>query len=275
MFGKHIGEVHQAVGHHDDVIGVLGVGHGIAQGTAVALAADAAAVAHAVAGGSGHHGDIDVHLAGLDGAGTAAVAADDGRGLQFAGGDDLADLAADTAGLNADHLAVLNVLGHGVMGLAQGGGGDGDVIQAQLLNGGLHDHVDHEVAVAQVMMEGEGHAALGAHLLEGVHDAVHDLALLGLFIAAGAGGGLLQIFAVHIVFALVDLAAILEQIFRNIASYCVLHTKSPSYMPQALASLSVRSAPGMKARSTILPLTVNTPMPCAAASRKARTQASA
>ena len=46
-------------------------------------------------------------------------------------------------------------------------------------------------------------------------------------------------------------------------------------MPQAFASLSVRSAPGMNATSTILPLTVNTPIPAAAASRNALTMASA
>ena len=212
---------------------------------------------------------------GLDGAGTAAVAADDGGGLQLAGGDDLAHLAADAAGLDAHDLALLDVLGDGVVRVAQGGGRDGDVVQAQFLDGGLHHHVDDVVAVAQVMVEGEGHAALGADLLEGVRDGVHDLALLGLLIAAGAGRGLLQVLAVHVVFALIHFLAVLQQEVRDFASNCVFHTKSPSYMPQALASLSVRSAPGMKATSTIFPLTVNTPMPLAWASRKALTIASA
>ena len=259
----HIGEVHQAVGNDHHMVGILGVGHGIAHGAAVALAADAPAVAHAVRGGSSHKGDVDVNLTGLDGTGTAAVGTDDGGGLQLSGGNDLAHPAADAGGLDADDLALFNIVSDGIMGAAQARCGNGQVLQAQLLDGGLHDHVDHIIAVTQMVMEGEGHTVLGTALLQGVHQSRDDLALLGLLIAAGGGGSLVQVLAVHIVLALVNFLAVYQQRVRNFSAYCVDHTKSPSYIPQAFARRSVRSAPGMKAISIILPLTVNTPTPAA------------
>ena len=245
------------------MVGILGVGHGVAHGAAVALAADAPAVAHAVGGRSRHKGDIDVDLTGLNGPGTAAVRTDDGGSLQLTGGDHFAHPATDTGGLDADDLALLDIVGNGVVGAAQRGGGDGQVLQAQLLNGGLHDHVHHIVAVPQMMMEGEGHAVLGAAGLQGLRDGGQDLGLLGLLVPAGGGGGLVQVLAVHIVLALVNFLAVYQQLIRNISAYCVNHTRSPSYIPQALASRSVRSAPGIKAISIILPFTVNTPTPAA------------
>ena len=249
------------------MVGVLRVGHGVAHGAAVGLAADAAAVAHAVTGGGGHKGDVDVDLAGLDGAGTAAVAADDGAGLQLAGGDHFAHSAADAAGLNTDDLALLDVIGNGVVGVAQGGGRDGQILQPQLLDGGFHDHVDHIVAVTQVVVEGEGHAGLGAALSQRVGDGLHQLALLGLFIAAGAGGGLLDVLAVHVILSLIDFLAVFQQEIGNLSAYCVFHTRSPSQRPQARASFKVLSAPGIKAMSIILPSTVKTPTPAALCSR--------
>ena len=126
-----------------------------------------------------------------------------------------------------------------------------------------------------MMVERERHAVLRTALTQRVGQRFHNLALLRLFIAAGSRGGLLHILAVHIVFALIDLLAVHKELLRDIASNCVFHTRSPSYMPQAFASFSVRSAPGIKATSTIFPLTVNTPIPAAAASRNALTIASA
>ena len=265
--GREVGKVHQAVGDHHHMVGVLGVGHGVAQGAAVALAAHAPAVAYAVAGGGGHESDVDVDLSGLNGPGASAVAADDGGGLELARGHHLAHSAPDARGLDADHLALLDVVGDGVVGGAQAGGRDGQIFQAQLLDGGGHHQVDHIVPVAQVVVEGEGHAAPGAALAQGLRQTVHQLALLGLFIPPGAGRGLLNIFAVHIVFALIDLPAFGQEVIRDLTSYCVFHTKSPSYIPQARASFRVRSAPGMNAMSIILPSTVNTPTPAADCSR--------
>ena len=253
------------------MVGILGVGHGVAQAAAVGLAADAPAIAHTVGGGGGHEGDVDVNFAGFNGTGASAVAADDGGGLQLAGGDHFAHPAPDARGLDAHDLALLDVIGNGIMGIAQRGGGNGQVVQTQLFNGGLHHHVHHEVSVPEVVVEGEGHAALGAALTQGVSQGCHDLAFLGLLVPAGAGGSLLDVFAVHVLLALIHFLAVYQQEIRNFTSYCIFHTRSPSYIPQALASRSVRRAPGMKATSIILPSTVNTPTPALDCSSKART----
>src|SRR5699024_1675298 len=97
--------------HH--FVGVLGVGHGVAHGAAVALAAPALAVAHLVGGGGRHKGDVDMDLPGLDGPGAPTVAAEDGGGFQVALGNHLAHFAPDAGGLQADDDAVLDVLGDG------------------------------------------------------------------------------------------------------------------------------------------------------------------
>ena len=259
--GGHIGEVHQAVGDHDHVTGIPGVCHGVAHAAAVAFAPYAPAVAHAVAGGGGKKGDINMDLSGLDGPGTAPVAADDGGCSQLPGGDHLAYPAADAAGLNARHLALLDVGGNGVVGAAQAGGGNGNIREPQLLHGGPHNHIYHIIPIPEVVVEGEGHAALRPAVPEGLRQGVHDLALLGPLIPAGPGRCLPDILAVHVIPALIDLPAACQQGVGNFPSHCVFHTRSPSYMPQAFASRSVRSAPGMKAMSIIFPSTVNTPTP--------------
>ena len=208
-----------------------------------------------------------MHLPGLDGPGPPAVAADNGRGPQLAGGDHLADAAADAAGLDADHLALFDVFGDRVMGGAQAGRSDGQFVKAQLLDGGLHDLVDDEVAVPEVVVEGEGHAASGTELPHGLCDGADDLGLPGLLVPAGTGGCLPDVPAVHIVPALIDLPAVFEQEIGNISADCVDHTRSPFQRPQARASFSVCSAPGINAMSIILPSTVNTPTPAALCSR--------
>lgn len=113
----HIGEVDQAVGNDHHMVGILGVGHGIAHGAAVGLAADTPAVAHAVRGGSSDESDVDVDLSCLDGTGTAAMGTDNGRSLQLTGGNHLAHPATDAGGLNADDLALFNIIGDGIMAL--------------------------------------------------------------------------------------------------------------------------------------------------------------
>ena len=118
-----------------------------------------------------------------------------------------------------------------------------------------------------MVVEAEGHAAFGTALTEGVGEALDDLALLRLLIAAGLGGGLLEILAVHVILSLIDFLAVFQQEIGNLSAYCVFHTRSPSQSPQARASFRVLSAPGIKAMSIILPSTVNTPTPAALCSR--------
>ena len=158
-----VGVVHEAIGDSDDIVSHLSVHVSIAQDAAVGLAAHAGAVAVLVTGGCADEGDVHMGLAGLNGADTAAVAAHGGQALQLAVGDGIADLAADTGRLDVDDGAILDHGDEGVMSLAQRACAQGDVLEAHLVDL-FHDHADHEVALAEVVVEGDGHAVVGIAL---------------------------------------------------------------------------------------------------------------
>ena len=92
------------------------------------------------------------------------MAADDGRGLQLSRGNHLTHPAANTGGLDADDFPLFNVIRDRVVGTAQRCSRNGQILKAKLFNGSLHDHVDHIVAVPEVVVKGEGHAVFGAAL---------------------------------------------------------------------------------------------------------------
>ena len=219
--GRLVRVIDQRVGDHHDFVGPAGVADRIAEGAAVRLSARTGGVAALVGGGGGEEGDIDVHLAGLDGARAAAVRADNRRGLELTGGNDLADAAADAGGLDADDLTLLNVVRHVVMGVAERGGGDGDVLEAHVLDEDLHHGRSGLVTVAEVVMEGDGHAVMGAAALARLADGRAQLAVLRGLASARLGSGLLHIGAIEVVLALVDFLAVCQRLLRDIPAYCV------------------------------------------------------
>ena len=158
--GREVGIGHQAVcqGHYP--VGVEGVGHGVGKNAAVRLAADGAEVPVLICRGSADECDIDLVLTCHQGPDTAAVAAHVGQALELAVGDGFADLASDARGTDVGDGAVLDIGDDVVVGLAQGGGADGDVLQAHLVDG-VHDHVDDLVAFTEVVVEADGHAVMG------------------------------------------------------------------------------------------------------------------
>ena len=239
-----VGVIHEAVGDGHHIVGHIGVHIGVAQHAAVGLAAHAGAVAVLVAGGCTDEGDVHMGLAGLNGADAAAVAAHGSQPLQLAVGDGIADLAADAGGLDVDDGAVLDHRNQRVMGLAQRACAQGDVLEAHLVDL-LHDHADHEVALAEVVVEGNGHAVVGVALDEGLVDVLDHLIVVVAHHGGDFRAGLLESLAVLIVVALKDLfAGALEDLFGNFSAYCVQHNhKSPLYTPDALARSMVRFAP--------------------------------
>ena len=152
-----VGVVHEAIGDSDDIVSHLSVHVSIAQDAAVGLAAHTGAVAVLVTGGCADEGDVHMGLAGLNGADTAAVAAHGSQTLELAVGNGVADLAADTGGLNVQDGTVLDHGDQSVMSLAQRACAQGDVLDAHFVDL-FHDHADHEVALAEVVVEGDGHA---------------------------------------------------------------------------------------------------------------------
>ena len=90
---------------------------------------------------------------------TAAVRANDRRLFEFTLGNSLADLAANAGGLDARNHALLNERLQRVVRRAHRGGTDGDIPDAHPRDF-LHDHVDHIISVAEMMVEAEIHAVM-------------------------------------------------------------------------------------------------------------------
>ncbi len=127
------------VGDNDHPVGVARVAHGIAQRAAGRGPGHAVGVAHGVGRRSGNEGDVDVHAAGVDGIGPAAVAAEAHRLLQHALGYRAADAAAHVVGLNAGDHAAFDVVNQRGMHVKQAAGLDGQPLDAHL--GGLSKHL--------------------------------------------------------------------------------------------------------------------------------------
>ena len=239
-----VGVVHEAIGDSDDIVSHLSVHVSIAQDAAVGLAAHTGAVAVLVAGGCADEGDVHMGLAGLNGADTAAVAAHGSQALQLAMRNSIADLAAHAGRLDVDDGAVLDHGDEGVMSLAQRACAQGDVLEAHLVDL-FHDHADHEVALAEVVVEGDGHAVVGIALDQSLVDVLDHLVVVIAHHGGDLRAGLLEGLAVFIIVALEDLfAGALEDLFGNFSADCVQHNyKSPLYTPDAFARSMVRFAP--------------------------------
>ena len=149
---------HQIVGDDDDLFGVHGVGEGVAQGAAGGSAGLAGAVAHGVGGGSRDKGNIDGSPAGDDVGGAAAVGAELHRRVHDAGGNGPAHARGHVVAAQLGDHAAANVVDQGPVAVKDGGGVDGEVFHAHL-GQLLHDHVQNEVAVAHMVVEGHRHAA--------------------------------------------------------------------------------------------------------------------
>ena len=167
-----------------------------------------------------------MHFSGLDRAGTSPVTADNGGGCEFSGGDHFADPPADAGGLNADDLPLLNIIRNQVLGVAKRCRRDGDILQAHLLHQNFGDHAGHIVSLSKFGMKRNGHSVVRAAALACLSDTAAQLAALRLYIPAGFGGISFDIFAVHIIFSLIDLFAVFQEFFGDFPIYCVFHTVS-------------------------------------------------
>ena len=185
-----------------------------------------------------------MHFTALNGSHASAVGAHDGQILKLTRGDGLADLSAHAGGLDAGNGAVLDHGNDGIMGLTHGAGADGDVLDPHLVHF-LHHHVHHIVSLAEVVVEGDGHAVVGIALDQSLVDVLDHLVVVIAHHGGDLRAGLLEGLAVLIIVALEDLfAGALEDLFGNFSADCVQHNyKSPLYTPDAFARSMVRFAP--------------------------------
>lgn len=150
----------------DDMFCMHGVRHGIAERTAGGAAKLAGAVAHRVACGGGDEGYVNGRNAGCDVARAAAVGAELNGFFHVPFGNKPAEYAGHIVGLQLAHNAAANVFRKRRMYIEQGACVHGEPVDPKRRNFG-HDHVEHMIPVAQVVMEGDGHAALKAAVADG------------------------------------------------------------------------------------------------------------
>ena len=187
---RRVGIGHQMVGDDDHVIGILGVGAGIAQraaGNAVVIVpAVAVGVAVRVTGGRAQKRHIDVQITAADGAGPAAVGAEHHRAVHKATGDFLRQLTAQAGGLNMGDDAIFDMPDKRRMDGSQRGCRQRQVLVSHLRQL-VHHHIDDVVAVAEVMVEADGHTVFQSCAADGLLQRRNDFVLLMIPLTEGGG----------------------------------------------------------------------------------------
>ena len=151
---------HQMIGNGHHLFGEPGVHLCIAHGAKSRWAQAAVHIAHVIAAGGPDKGHVNPPLPPLDGAGPATVGFEHHRlGQDTLSGDSLRQLSPHTAGLNASDDTQADIVDQAGMVLAQGGSTQSQVPDTHSRNL-RHDLGEHQVSVAQVVVEGNGHPVL-------------------------------------------------------------------------------------------------------------------
>ena len=160
---------HQVVRNDDHFFCVHGVGDGVAQTAAGGLSEFSGAVAHGVRAGGGDEGHVDGGAPAGDVAGPSAVGAELHGLLHEAPGNLPAQSGGHVVRLQGGYHVVPDMVRQGLVDVEEGAGVDGQVLDSQRRDL-LHDHVQHVVAVAQVVVEGNRHAVPEPGELHGLPD---------------------------------------------------------------------------------------------------------
>jgi len=141
----------------DHLTGMVGVGNGVADGAEGRRTGRAADVAETIHSRRGDHGHVYGQLPPVDGPGPAAVRSHDDRFRQGRVQQGLAQRIIDDARVQTRNDAFSDMPDQGSMRRKQRGGGDLEIAQAKS-GGRIQRLVQHMVAVAQVVVKGQGHA---------------------------------------------------------------------------------------------------------------------
>ena len=246
-------------GHH--LFGEPGVHLCIAHGAEGRWTQAAVHIAHIIAAGCPNKRHVNPPLPPFDGAGPAAVGLEHhGLGQDALPGDGLRQLSPHAAGLDAGDDARADIVDQTGVVLAQGGGTQSQVPDAHGRDL-RHDLREHQVAVAQVVVKGDGHPILQPHLFNGGPQAGHQL----------AGRGRLAGDVLATPLARLQIGAELADPLHlggDAALDAVGYKFHVCYTPSPIWSRT-RRAFAITGASTILPSTVNTPAPACSAARMA------
>ena len=159
--GGHIREWHQRFGQQHHLTGKVRVHHGVAQRTAARFAVRAVGVAKLIAARHAEKRHVDIQLAVLEQLHAPAVGVNLHRLVHQPVGDGIRQPAAHARGVNPGDDAAFDMLDQGVVTGHQRAGGQRQVFEAHPRQQ-RHDGVDHPVAFAKSMVEGDGHPVLQA-----------------------------------------------------------------------------------------------------------------
>ena len=178
------------VGNDDHIVGISGIGTGIAQRAAsnavIIIPTVSIGVAVGVTGGRAQKRHIDVQITAADGAGPAAMGAEHHRTVHKATGDFLRQLTAQAGGLNMGNDPVFDVPDKRRMDVGQRGGRQRQVLVPHFRQLVYH-HVDDVVSVTEMVVEADGHAVLQPRTADGLFQRRHYLILLEIPLPEGGG----------------------------------------------------------------------------------------
>ena len=187
---RRVGISHQMVGNNDHIVGISGIGTGIAQRAAgnavIVIPTVAVGIAIGVAGWCSQKRHVDVQITAADGAGPAAVGAEHHRAVHKATGDFLRQLTAQAGGLNMGNDPIFDVPDKRRMDGGQRGSRQRQVLVSHFRQLVYH-HVDDVVSVTEVVVEADGHAVFQPRTADGIFQRRHHLILLEIPLAEGGG----------------------------------------------------------------------------------------
>ena len=162
--GGHIGEWHQRFGQQHHLTGKVRIHHGVAQRTAARFSVRPVGVAKLIAARHAEKRHVDIQLAVLEQLHAPAVGVNLHRLVHQPVGDGIRQPAAHAGGVNPGDDATLDMLDQRVIAGHQRAGSQGQIFEAHPRQQ-RHDGVDHPVAFAKGMVEGDGHPVLQAAAL--------------------------------------------------------------------------------------------------------------
>ena len=167
---RHIGIGHEVVGQNHHLVGILGIGLGIAERATdrlgVLRARITGCVTRRVARRCAEESHVDVQVAVADGRATTAVRTEHNGFLHQTVRNLVGEFAAQSAGRNFRHHAVFDVLDERFVNVLQARSGHVQVFETHF-GQFIDHHVHHFVATAEVVVERNRHAVFQSAATDG------------------------------------------------------------------------------------------------------------
>ena len=161
---------------HDDILGEMGIHHGIAQRTAARATGKAVGVAIGIASRDADEGDVDGDFSRLNEGTATTMGMHGNRLLHQTMRNGIGQLAAHAGSVDLPDHAILDMINERRIGGDQRGRCQCQILEAHI-GEDLHHHIDDLIALAIGMMEGNGHSVLEANAAHSFLHRIDQLAI--------------------------------------------------------------------------------------------------